>query len=526
MTDTTPIESALVKVYNQGKRYNYLQPSGTPDQVSSSGAGFVTDGNIILTNAHVVEAQSFVNVQLVDDPKKYKARLLHVAHDCDLAALVVDDPEFYKKTSPLSFGEMPNLKDQVTVFGFPMGGAGLSITEGIVSRFELINYAHSSISLLGVQISAAINPGNSGGPVLCDGKVVGVAHQSALFAQNLGYMIPVPVIQHFLNDVKKGVYKGIPGITMNVKTLENVLQRQYYGMSEKLTGVRVADIPKISAAHNKLFKNDILLSIKVRDREYKIDNDGTIGIWSGKRVDFSYAIQEGYIGDTISFGVLRDGKVVEVDVELKTTILGGLLAAEIEFDVSPSYMYISGIECMPLTKNYIDAALSEARGSIPRELLTLADISYNKKFKSTPDEQVIIIKQVLANDETSGYEHVRNVILKKVNGLEVHSMRDLQRVIDDNESEMHVFVTDSGEELIVKNHKNSVEHDMLLSIYGIQSDRSENLKPKEKEPAKGLSHYNSLKEKQPSLAELAETQPESKQQASLRDQVSLIAPSV
>ena len=59
-----------------------------------------------------------------------------------------------------------------------------------------------------IQTDAAINPGNSGGPVLQDGKVVGVAFQgySGEVAQNVGYMIPTPVIHHFLQDVTDGRY--------------------------------------------------------------------------------------------------------------------------------------------------------------------------------------------------------------------------------------------------------------------------------------------------------------------------------
>ena len=62
-------------------------------------------------------------------------------------------------------------------------------------------------SHLACQIDAAINPGNSGGPVLQNGKVVGVAFQgySGDVAQNVGYMIATPVLQHFLEDIKPTV---------------------------------------------------------------------------------------------------------------------------------------------------------------------------------------------------------------------------------------------------------------------------------------------------------------------------------
>ena len=74
---------------------------------------------------------------------------------------------------------------------------------------------------LAIQIDAAINPGNSGGPVLQDGKVVGVAFQgySGEVAQNVGYMIPMPVIRRFLKDVEDGHYDSYMDLTISYHPL-------------------------------------------------------------------------------------------------------------------------------------------------------------------------------------------------------------------------------------------------------------------------------------------------------------------
>jgi S1-C subfamily serine protease len=46
------------------------------------------------------------------------------------------------------------------VIGYPIGGDNLSVTQGVVSRIDMQEYAHGSTELLAVQIDAAINPGN------------------------------------------------------------------------------------------------------------------------------------------------------------------------------------------------------------------------------------------------------------------------------------------------------------------------------------------------------------------------------
>jgi len=89
----------------------------------------------------------------------------------------------------------------VDVVGFPQGGAGISITTGIVSRIDWGEYSHSSERNHVVTVDAAINGGNSGGPALSGSKVVGVAFQSyAGDADNIGFIIPVEVVKRVLED--------------------------------------------------------------------------------------------------------------------------------------------------------------------------------------------------------------------------------------------------------------------------------------------------------------------------------------
>src|SRR4029077_15049312 len=114
----------------------------------------------------------------------------------------------FEGTTPLEIGELPNLQDVVVALGYPTGGDKLSITEGVVSRVEIIPYTQSARKLLAVQIDAAINPGNSGGPILKNGKLVGIAMQVMTNSQNIGYMIPTPVINHFLDDFADNKYDG------------------------------------------------------------------------------------------------------------------------------------------------------------------------------------------------------------------------------------------------------------------------------------------------------------------------------
>ena len=110
------------------------------------------------------------------------------------------------------------------------------------------------------QIDASINPGSSGGPVVKEDKLVGVAFQSAESGENIGYMVPAPVINHFLTDIRDGTYDGIPGLGISWQKMESPDLRRKFGMTETQTGVLVNRIYPGSPAEGILKPEDIILS--------------------------------------------------------------------------------------------------------------------------------------------------------------------------------------------------------------------------------------------------------------------------
>jgi S1-C subfamily serine protease len=125
-----------------------------------------------------------------------------------------------------------------TQVGYPIGGESLSVTAGVVSRIELQEYAQGGETLLAIQIDAAINSGNSGGPVINeDDQLVGVAFQSlaTLDSENIGYVIPVDILRHFLQDIERhGGYTGFCSLGVKFQPMESPSLR--YGRIEMRFG--------------------------------------------------------------------------------------------------------------------------------------------------------------------------------------------------------------------------------------------------------------------------------------------------
>ncbi len=209
------------------------------------GAGFVIDGQRILTNAHVVSNSRYLTVEREGDPNKYPGHGPICRPRLRSGAAPGREPEFLERHGAAQFRRHPRAR---------VNRLGLRIPDRwrthvgnhrdrFADRFQL--YTHSAIdSHLAIQISAQINPGNSGGPVMQSGKVVGVAFQgySGDIAQGVAYMIPTPVIHRFLKDIKDGHYDKYVDLGITYTKLQNPAQRHFLGLKDDDRGVLVGTV--------------------------------------------------------------------------------------------------------------------------------------------------------------------------------------------------------------------------------------------------------------------------------------------
>ncbi|KAF6159883.1 hypothetical protein GIB67_032967 [Kingdonia uniflora] len=269
---------------------------------------------------------------------------LEIFHMNNLSAmLTVNDDEFWEGVLPVEFGSLPALQDAVTVMGYPIGGDTISVTSGVVSRMEILTYVEGSIELLGLQIDAAINPGNSGGPAFNNkGNLVGIAFQSIKDqdVENIGYVIPTPVIMHFIKDYEKnGEYTGFPTLGVEWQKMENPDLRMSMGMASNQKGVRIKRISPTAPEFKVLKPSDIILSFDGID----IANDGTgkhfFPFRHGERIGFSYLVTQKYTGDVAVVKVLRNSEILEFKLELMPH--KQLIPAHIK-GRPPSYYIVAG----------------------------------------------------------------------------------------------------------------------------------------------------------------------------------------
>lgn len=432
---------SVVKIFTVSSSPNYFLPWQNKSQRESMGSGFVIVGKRIVTNAHVVADHTFVLVRKHGSPTKYRAEVQAVGHECDLAILVVESEEFWEGMKFLELGEIPFLQEAVAVVGYPQGGDNISVTKGVVSRVEPTQYVHGATQLLAIQIDAAINPGNSGGPAIMGDKVAGVAFQNLSGAENIGYIIPVPVIRHFISGVEaSGKYVGFCSLGLSCQPTENVQLRQHFHMRPDLTGVLVSKINPLSDAYNVLRKDDIVLEFD----GVPIANDGTVPFRNRERITFDHLVSMKKPNETAVVRVLRHGEEHNLTVLLRP--LQPLVPIH-QFDKLPSYFVFAGLVFVPLTQPYLHEYGEDWYNTSPRRLCERA----LRELPRKAGQELVILSQVLMDDINVGYERLAELQVKKVNGVEVENLKHLRKLVEDCSEESLRFDLDD-ERVIVLNY--------------------------------------------------------------------------
>jgi len=371
----------------------------------------------------------------------------------------------------LEFGDMPNLQESITVIGYPTGGDSISVTKGVVSRIEETYYSHGNFRLLAIQIDAAINPGNSGGPALMGTKVVGVCFETLINAENIGYIIPVHVILHFLQDIEKhsGNYTGFCDIGVQIQLMESENIRKAMGVKPEQTGVLINRIYALSDAYNVLKKDDVILEID----GISIGNDGTIPFRDhGERISFRYALINKFEGETVNLKILREKD--EMMVSVKVILQHGLsLVPANQYDVMPSYFIFAGLVFQILTQPYLQQEWG-------KDWQQKGPVRFVEKAlfgaKDLADQEVVILSQILAADINVTYQQYVPNVCTHFNNVPILNLRHLVEMVEANTQPFLRFDLES-ERVIILDAKDAMTlSNSILESHNIPFAKSVNLR--------------------------------------------------
>ncbi len=204
--------STAARVYDGAKdAVTYIVADTAEGQATGSGFVVSSDG-LIVTNDHVVDGATQVQVKIGTSGKAQDAQVVGVDASHDLALLKVDASNL--KALDLGDSSSVGVGDATYAIGNPYG-LDHTLTTGIVSALNRDLQSPNGSTIRGaIQTDAALNPGNSGGPLLdASGQVIGVNAQIATGGNSsggqggnvgIGFAIPASTVKSFLVEAKAG----------------------------------------------------------------------------------------------------------------------------------------------------------------------------------------------------------------------------------------------------------------------------------------------------------------------------------
>lgn len=442
------IEKSIVQIFSDKTIINYARPWSISHKERSTGSGFAIDltgfkkpTKYILTNAHCVNEASYVTVRKQGISRTFRAVIEAIGYEVDLAILSVDNKEFWDDTPVLQLGGIPSKLSKVQVFGYPLGGYNVSITQGIVNRIQIIPYFNVAKGVT-LQIDAPINFGNSGGPAMNEkGEVIGIAFagEDDARTQNIGYLIPTLIIDLFLGNVKKfKAFNGLCWLGITKQKLTNHGLREYYKLKPHQTGILVTSVERLGSLYGKVKEGDIITKFN----DIVIDSDGTISmrsliegakkanvptekvtdiveipLASDERVTYGTAISLQLPGEEVSLTILRDG--VQKIINFKTK-LREFLVPILPYQIEPAYYIIGGLVFVPLTLMMIEKLIEQ--GEDP------GLYGYVGSERIVEYQQKIVLSDILLTEITDGYKD-RFQVIWSVNGQMILNLAHLREVI-------------------------------------------------------------------------------------------------
>ncbi|ELJ8291654.1 serine endoprotease DegP [Enterobacter roggenkampii] len=300
------------------------QGGGQQQKFMALGSGVIIDAakGYVVTNNHVVDNASSIKVQL-SDGRKFDAKVVGKDPRSDIALIQIQDP---KNLTAIKIADSDALRvgDYTVAIGNPFG-LGETVTSGIVSALGRSGLNAENYENF-IQTDAAINRGNSGGALVnLNGELIGI--NTAILAPDggnigIGFAIPSNMVKNLTaqmvqyGQVKRGEL-GILGTELNselAKAMKVDAQR----------GAFVSQVmPNSSAAKAGIIAGDVITSL----------NGKPISSFAALRAE----VGSMPIGSKVTLGLLRDGKAVNVSLELQqssqnqvdsSTIFSGIEGAE------------------------------------------------------------------------------------------------------------------------------------------------------------------------------------------------------
>lgn len=429
--------SSLLKVNVTFQAHNMQIPWQKEGAGGRRGLGVVLAGNRVLVTAQMVSDSTYIELELADSGQKIPAKVEAVDYEANLALLAPSSPAkektFFAGLKGVQVDSTARIGDALSVW--QTGRVGdLIVTPMRISKVMTQGYVVDNASFLVYEATGIIrSEANSFTlPIVKGGKLAGLLLRYDSKNQ-VATILPAPIIEHFLSDVKDGQYDGFPSLGIEFQATLDEQFRDYLGLKTDAPGVFISAVTKGGSADKAgVKKGDIMTSINGSS----IDSRGDYQDAQFGAVSVSHIVRgRAFVGDEVEIKVIREGKEVVLKSQLTRKQPEDYLVRPYLFDKGPKYVLNGGLLFQELTRPYLNSFGGEQQGGPILRLQRIA--SAPDEYEKQGRKKIIFLSAILPTQSTQGYERMSGQVVDEINGRKINELADVAAAFKEPKDGLH-----------------------------------------------------------------------------------------
>lgn len=417
------LRGALVRLHVTSQSFDETSPWNKARPRTATSRGVVIRPGLILTKASNVQDPLMIEMSVANSARRYPAQLKHIDPRVGLALVEIGDEELAKTMQPLPLGDPVKLDDEFDLYQLGV--------DNMVERYNArVVRADASGPQLRLRLQTTCADTGDGQIALRNDSIVGLVTATNRSRQE-GTILSVETIRRYLADVEDGSYDGAPGSGLWIQPLLRDDLRTYAGVADDQHGVLVTRVMPGRTGDGVLQPRDVLLKVDGFD----LDDEGMFRDPMHGRLHASYLFQgRNEVGAKVPAEVLRAGKVLTVELELRTLPETATRVPRGSGSERPQFLVVGGAVVLELNKRNVGRVSRSAGGVIIRR--------FNERANwDAPDarRRLVFIDRVLTDPANKGFENLRHAPIKSVNGKPIHEIADVAKALATPENGFHVF---------------------------------------------------------------------------------------
>jgi len=390
---------------------------GTPN--TQVGSAVVLQGSQLLTKAELVRDAILIQVEKNGRSTRVPARVVHVDADIDLALLEVDEPGFFDNLEAAQFAK--SAPGEGTVYAARWQNQQFEISESQIAGINVRESPYGSITHAFLSIHTDLSSGGWAEPVFANGKLVGL---SVLQEGQRATVIPVEILSAYVRGARSDDNPGFASFRPHWQFGQDPSLAAYLGLKGKPRGVVLRWMPWGSTGCDTLEPRDLILSVE----GHTLDAMGNFEHPHYGQLAFQHILVDGHQpGDSVRIQLLRDGRLQEVDVELRHNPGADWLIPDRRDQPPPPYLVAGGLVLRELDGNYLRAWGNNWHREAPQKLVQRFD--RERESQNATRRRVVILSQVLPDPHNLGYHQLANLAVEEINGRSVYSVADADEAL-------------------------------------------------------------------------------------------------